>query len=175
MTLREGHQALDAQRLGRAAEALQLALLQSAPSEPGAEPVMSVFPAWPREWDASYELRARGAFVVSASIRQARIGPVELRSLAGAEARMRNPWGDAAVQVFRDGRRAETLEGALLVVATRAGETVRVLPRGGEPFNPGAPGAYRLDSAPAGATLGTNKINWVGDRAIRLYDVGRVP
>ena len=36
LALREGHQALDAQRLGRAAEALQLALLQSAPGGPAA-------------------------------------------------------------------------------------------------------------------------------------------
>jgi hypothetical protein len=129
MTLREGHQALDAQRLGRASEALQLALLQSNPPEPGAEPMIRVFPAWPREWDASYVLRARGAFVVAASMRRARIGFVELRSLAGAEARLLNPWGDGSVQVFRDRRRAETLEGGLLVLATRVGETVRVVPR----------------------------------------------
>jgi hypothetical protein len=129
MTLREGHQALDAQRLGRASEALQLALLQSHPPEPGAAPVIRVFPAWPREWDATYVLRARGAFVVSASMQQAKIGFVELRSLAGAEARLRNPWGEAAVQVFRDGRRAETVAGSLLTLATRTGEALRVVPR----------------------------------------------
>jgi len=43
MTLREGPQALDAERLGRAAEALHLALMQSAPPEPGADCVISVF------------------------------------------------------------------------------------------------------------------------------------
>lgn len=45
MTLREGPQALDAQRLGRAAEALHLALLQSSPPTPGGAPVIHVFPA----------------------------------------------------------------------------------------------------------------------------------
>ena len=129
MTLREGHQALDAQRLGRAAEALQLALLQSSPSEPGGEPVIRVFPAWPRDWDASYALRARGAFLVTASVERARIAFVELRSLAGAEARLRNPWGSSTVQVLRDGKQAEILDGDLLVLATRTGETVRVVPR----------------------------------------------
>jgi hypothetical protein len=130
MTLREGHQALDAQRLGRASEALQLALLQSNPPEPGGDPVIRVFPAWPRDWDARYVLRARGAFVVSASIQKGRIGSVELRSLAGARARLRNPWGEASVQVWRDEKRAETLEGTLLTLQTRVGETARVVPRG---------------------------------------------
>jgi hypothetical protein len=129
MTLREGHQALDAQRLGRAAEALQLALLQSNPPEPAAAPVIRVFPAWPSDWDASYVLRARGAFVVSASVQRAKIAFVELRSLAGAEARLRNPWDEAAVRVFRDGAAAETMDGAVLVLATRVGETLRVVPR----------------------------------------------
>ena len=129
MTLREGHQALDAQRLGRASEALQLALLQSNPPEPGADPVIRVFPAWPRDWDARYGLRARGAFVVSASIRKGRIGFVELRSLAGAQARLSNPWGEAPVQVWRDGKQAETLEGTLITLQTQVDETVRVAPR----------------------------------------------
>ena len=44
LTLREGPQALDAQRLGRAAEALQLALLQSAPGVPGGDPCSGSFP-----------------------------------------------------------------------------------------------------------------------------------
>jgi len=131
MTLREGHQALDAQRLGRASEALQLALLQSNPPEPGEDPVLRVFPAWPRDWDASYALRARGGFVVSASIQKGRIGFVELRSHAGARARLRNPWGEAPVQVWRDGKAAEALEGTQLTLETRGGETVRVVPRGG--------------------------------------------
>jgi hypothetical protein len=130
LTLREGHQALDAQRLGRASEALQLALLQSHPPEPGGDPVIRVFPAWPRDWDARYVLRARGAFVVSASIRKGRIGPVELRSLAGAQARLHNPWGEASVQVWRDGKRAETVRGTRLALRTRVGETVRIVPRG---------------------------------------------
>ncbi|HMJ61938.1 MAG TPA: hypothetical protein VK493_09260, partial [Bryobacteraceae bacterium] len=52
MTLREGPQALDAQRLGRAAEALHLALLQSAPPGPGEESVIRLFAACPKEWNA---------------------------------------------------------------------------------------------------------------------------
>jgi hypothetical protein len=121
MTLREGPQALDAQRLGRAAEALHLALLQSNPPEPGEDPVMHVFPAWPREWDARYSLFSRGAFVVSASMRQGRVEFVEIESQAGADCRVRNPFaGDVAL--YRNGRKAETLSGSLLQFPTAKGE-----------------------------------------------------
>jgi hypothetical protein len=120
MTLREGPQALDAQRLGRAAEALELALLQSNPPMPGGDPVLRLFPAWPKEFDASFTLAARGAFVVSASIKGGRIEIVEIESLAGAECRLRNPWTGGA----RVNGRAMT--GPLLVFPTRKGETIRV-------------------------------------------------
>jgi len=50
---------------GRAGEALQLALCQSVPAGPGKEPVIRVFPAWPKEWDAEYTLLARGGFLVT--------------------------------------------------------------------------------------------------------------
>jgi hypothetical protein len=49
MMLREGPQALDAERLGRASEALHLALLQSSPPAPGEDGIIHVFPAWPKE------------------------------------------------------------------------------------------------------------------------------
>jgi hypothetical protein len=121
MTLREGPQALDAQRLGRAAEALHLALLQSSPPEPGEDPVLHLFPAWPKEWDARYSLFARGGFLVGASMRQGRVELVEIESQAGAECRLRNPFaGDA--MLYRDGRKSETLTGALLRFPTRTGE-----------------------------------------------------
>jgi hypothetical protein len=121
MTLREGPQALDAQRLGRAAEALHLALLQSNPPEPGEDPVLHLFPAWPKEWDARYSLFARGGFVVSASMRQGRLEYVEIESRAGAECRLRNPF-PGEVALGRDGRKAETLRGELLQFQTRKGE-----------------------------------------------------
>jgi hypothetical protein len=121
MTLREGPQALDAQRLGRAAEALHLALLQSAAPAPGEDPVLHVFPAWPKSWDATYRLLARGAFLVSASMRSGRVEFVELESQAGSECRLRNPFA-SDVAVYRDGRKAETLRGDLLRFGTRPGE-----------------------------------------------------
>jgi hypothetical protein len=122
MTLREGPQALDAQRLGRAAEALQLALLQSFAPAPAGEPIMRVFPAWPVEWDADFTLRARGGFLVRASSRGGQIAFVELRATARATARLRNPWGGAQVTLYRNGQRWQRLEGPLLTFETAAGD-----------------------------------------------------
>lgn len=133
MTLREGPQALDAQRLGRAAEALHLALLQSAAPGPGLDPIIRVFPAWPKEWDASYTLLARGAFLVTSSMQQGRIGFVELESQAGAECRLRNPWGESEVTLYRDGKKSENLQGSLLRFPTRKGERVVVVASGDTP------------------------------------------
>jgi len=127
MTLREGPQALDAQRLGRASEALHLALLQSSPPAPGEDPILHLFPAWPKEWNARFSLLARGAFQVSASMQKGQIEFVEIASHAGAECRLRNPFG-APVVLSRDGKKAETLRGDLLRFATRKGETVAVAP-----------------------------------------------
>jgi hypothetical protein len=92
MTLREGPQALDAQRLGRAAEALHIALVNSAPPAPGEDSAIELFTAWPKEWDAHFKLGARGGFVVTAAIRGGQVESVELESLAGAECRVRDPW-----------------------------------------------------------------------------------
>jgi hypothetical protein len=129
MTLREGPQALDAERLGRASEALHLALLQSNPPVPGEDAVLHVFPAWPREWSSSYTLLARGGFLVSASIRDGRVAFVELGSQAGAECRLRNPF-DGEVTLYRDGAKAEGLKGTMLRFGTRKGERVTLLAAG---------------------------------------------
>lgn len=122
MALREGAQALDAQRLGRASEALQIALLQSAPGTPAGESVIRLFDAWPDEWDAQFTLRARGAFIVSATRRGGRTEAVEIRSEAGGICRLRNPWGTTPVTIYRNGQRWREIDGSLLTFDTNAGE-----------------------------------------------------
>ena len=122
MALREGHQAIDAQRLGRAAEALQLALLQSAPGSPAGQSIIRLFPAWPDEWDARFTLRARGGFVVSAARRNGRMASVDVRSESGGTCRLRNPWGSERVTVHRNGRVVRQLQGPLLTFDTAVGD-----------------------------------------------------
>jgi hypothetical protein len=126
MALREGPQAADVQSLGRASEAIQMALLQSNPPAPAAEPLLRLFPAWPSEWDASFTLRARGAFVVTASRQAGSLEFVEILSEAGAPCHLRNPWGDAEITLQRDGGPAERIRGDKLTIATKPGERLRL-------------------------------------------------
>lgn len=133
MSLREGPQALDAEALGRASEALNLALLQSSPGEPAGDPVTRLAPALPKEWNAAFTLRARGGFLVTSSIESGRIAFVELLSEAGARCRLRNPWTKAQVTLYRDGRKAESLAGSLIEFDTREGEQIVVVPGNDNP------------------------------------------
>jgi hypothetical protein len=121
-----------AAQLGRVAEALHAALLHSAPPAPGGEPVLRVFPAWPREWDATYTLLARGGFLVTASMEKGRIEFVQLKSQAGGECRLRNPWPETSVTVVRGGA-SEDVTGTLIRLTTAPGEVVTLHPKGAAP------------------------------------------
>lgn len=128
LALREGVQAFDCQRLGRAAEALQIALLNSTPPAPAGEATIRVFAAWPAEWDATFTLRARGAFVITAAQKDGRAEFVEILSEAGAPCRLKNPWGEAEVTLTRDGGAPARVQGALLELPTKKGERLRLAP-----------------------------------------------
>jgi hypothetical protein len=123
MTLREGPGAIDAERLGRVADALQSALLQSVPPMPGGESVIYLFPAWPKEWDARFRLPARGGFQVTAAVHESRIDPVEIVSTVGGACRVHNPWPGKTVQI---GERR--LSGEFLDVSTEPGQTIHLQP-----------------------------------------------
>jgi hypothetical protein len=114
MTLREGPQALDAQRLGRASESLNLSLLQSNPPAPGEDPIVRVFPAWPKEQNASFQLLARGGFLITSSFQGGKVEFVEIESLAGEVCRLANPWNDSRGEVLR--------------YETTKGQRIRVVP-----------------------------------------------
>jgi len=133
MTLREGVQAIGVQRLGRASEALQAALLQSVPPGPGGQPVIRVFPAWPKQWDAQYNLAARGGFLVTSSMQKGRVEFVEVKSRLGGECRLRNPWGETKVTLYRNGVRDAEISGAVLKFSTTRSEDIIVVPAGVTP------------------------------------------
>jgi hypothetical protein len=119
MSLREGPQATDAEALGRAAEALHLALLRS-------KPFIRLFPAWPHDWDAEFLLLARGNFLIHSAIRQGRVITLEIESKSGAECVLQNPWGEARVEIRRAANR-EILSGSMLRFKTQKGEKVRLV------------------------------------------------
>jgi hypothetical protein len=126
LSLREGAQALHAEHLGRASEALHRALLQSSASAPGETPVLHLFPAWPKDWDARYTLRARGGFSVTASMRHGKLEEVKLTSHAGGPCRIRNPFPGKMIVLHRNGKRAEQLRGSIIEFPTVQGEEIEV-------------------------------------------------
>ena len=130
MTLREGVNAIDIQRLGVASHALQLALCQSVPAGPGKDPVIRIFPAWPKEWNAEYTLLCRGGFLVTSSMQRGQIEFVEVQSQLGGECRLRNPWSKAEVTLYRNGINWKDMDGSLLKLETAQGENIVVVQSG---------------------------------------------
>jgi hypothetical protein len=127
LRLREGPGAIDAEHIAGLSNGVHFSLLDSTPPEgEHGEPLLRVFPAWPKDWDADFTLLARGAFTVSAAQAGGKVGPVAIMSHAGQTCRLQNPWGGAAVQLTRDGKAAEKLSGALLSFPTKAGERISV-------------------------------------------------
>jgi hypothetical protein len=132
-SLFEGHgkwenQAHSIEILGCISTVLQEGLLQSVSPHPGQPEVISVFPAWPKTWDASFQLVARGGFCVSSAIAGGEVRPVEIESRHGEICRLRNPWPGTCVVVEAGGDTRE-LDGDLLCFETRKGQHYRVLPR----------------------------------------------
>lgn len=91
-SLFEGPEAPSVEHLGLLTMTLQEALLQSVSPHPGEPEIIHLFPAWPPGWDASFRLLARGGFLVSATMQDGQIGPVEIVSRLGEECRLRRPW-----------------------------------------------------------------------------------
>ncbi len=131
MTLREGPGDVGAERLGRMARALHLALLQSAPPRPGEEPALRLFPAWPATWDARFQLLAQGGVLVTASRRGGRTGSVRLRAQAAGPVRLRNPWPGEAVILRQAGRPERRMRGAWLEFELHPGDRVILRAGGG--------------------------------------------
>jgi hypothetical protein len=58
---------------------------------------------------------------------------IQIESQAGSECRLRNPWPDTTVTLYRNGNKAENLDGLLLTFPTVRGEIIIVIPVGAEP------------------------------------------
>ena len=55
---------------------------------------------------------------------------MELNSFAGSSCKLKNPWGDTAVTLYRNGTQSEQLQGGVLSFSTAKGERIVVVPRG---------------------------------------------
>jgi len=122
LDLSEGAQTTNVQRLGRVADALHNALCQSIPAKPGEETIIRVFPAWPEEWDAQFTLLCRGNFLVTSSFKKGAIEFVEIKSQAGKECKLRNPWGTEEVTIYRNGKQLRKTKGNLISFPTKTNE-----------------------------------------------------
>jgi len=134
MTLREGINAIGAQRLGTTLYAVGEALCQSNPPRPGDQPTLNLFSAWPKDWDAQFTQAARGEFLVTASWTGGKAEFVEILSQGGQTCRIRNPWPDAeSLTIYRNGTAWKTLSGALLTFKTSRKNRYLLIPSGAKP------------------------------------------
>lgn len=92
MTLREGVQALGAQRIGQASESVAGALCSCVPKGPGEEPVLHLFAAYPDAWDAEFRLPAAKGYWVNGVKKDGEILKIELTGGHGQRLQVRNPW-----------------------------------------------------------------------------------
>ena len=103
--------------------AIQEMLMQSH------EGVIRFFPCWSANQDARFgTLRARGAFLVSAELKDGRVRDVRIVSEKGRDCTVQNPWPGRAIRVARDGRQAETVSGDRPTLKTAAGEVMGLRP-----------------------------------------------
>jgi Domain of unknown function (DUF5703)/Glycosyl hydrolase family 95 catalytic domain/Glycoside hydrolase family 95, C-terminal domain len=128
MSLFEGKNAQSIEHLGLISTTLQDALLQCVSARPGQPEIISVFPAWPMQWDASFTLLARGGFLVTSSIRHGETEFIEIHSRRGESCRLRNPWDGPCVISRIDGP-AKEQSGNILRFSTQAGGRYRVTPK----------------------------------------------
>lgn len=70
---------------------------------------------------------------MTSATRKGQIEFVEILSQLGGECRLRNPWAETEVALFRDGRKAENLSGPLLKFSTRKGERIVLVQPGTTP------------------------------------------
>lgn len=91
--------------------------------------VIRLFPVLPAGIDASFnQLRANGAFLVSAKRKSGNISDVEFVSERGRTLTIDNPWKNRKIRVIRGGQRAEEMKGGRFTISTTKGEKIRIVP-----------------------------------------------
>ena len=132
-SLFEGEQAHSIEHLGCITTTLQDALLQSLSPHPGQPEVISLFPAWPKTWDTSFRLLARGGFMVTSTIRKGEVAFVEVESRLGEICQIRNPW-DMTCTVIGVDTETKEISGKILRFDTQPGGYYTILPKGKSAF-----------------------------------------
>jgi hypothetical protein len=123
------NQAHSIEALGCISSMLQDGLMQSVSPRPGEPEVIIVLPAWPKQWQASFRLLARGGFLVAAAVENGQVAVVEIQSRLGETCRLRNPWGKPCC-VTQVGGGDRVLAGDVLQFDTRTDGHYLVRPAG---------------------------------------------
>ena len=126
MSLFESKKDPSVEHLGLISTTLQEGLLQSVSARPGGPEIISVFPAWPKQWDASFRLLARGGFLVTAAASDGKVEFVEVESRLGETCRLRNPWGTPC-RVTEIGGGTQTIDGEVLTFDTVQSKRYRIV------------------------------------------------
>ena len=93
--------------------------------------VLRLFPVWPQDKDARFaNLRAWGAFLVSAELKDGVVRHVEITSEQGRPCTIQNPWPGRRVTVTRGDGKIETASGPRFVLKTQVDERLRLAPVG---------------------------------------------
>ena len=124
------------QGFGMLSAGLQKGLLQSIAADAGGDPVIWVFPAWDVSKPASFKLLAKSGFLVSAAAKSGAVSYVKIVSQLGGICRIRNPWPDSKVTLFRNGVESPDYSVSaqtLLTFKTQRGETIGLIKRGVNP------------------------------------------
>lgn len=127
LRLREGPGVPDAEHIAGLASGIHQSLLNSHPEALSDDVPISLFNAWPKDWDAAFTLLARGAFVISSAQRNGLIPLVEVHSRNGGSCKLSNPWPGHAVSLYRNGHKEENLSGAILSFTTSKNETIVIV------------------------------------------------
>lgn len=112
---------------------LQEGLMQSIAPKPGMDSVIRIFPAWDINRDATFQLLAKGGFLVSSSAKNGAISFVAIDAQLGGTCRIRNPWPGHTITLYRNGTKAEDLTGSLISFSTSIGEDIRIVKMGIDP------------------------------------------
>jgi hypothetical protein len=105
------------------AQATLAALLLSIAPSPVEDPVIHIMDGWPRKWDVSFKLQAKGGFLISSSMKSGTIRFVDIVSQLGGECRIRNPWPLTKIILFCNGKKMDEINGSLLKFPTEKGKS----------------------------------------------------
>jgi hypothetical protein len=122
LTSREGINAMSAQRLGNVSAAIQLALLQSDGGAPGVDPVIRLFPALSKKWNARFKLFAAGGFEIEACCVNGKPGAARITSLLGNRICVYNVWGTCKVRI--NGKDAGIFSGEYIEMDTSCADII---------------------------------------------------